>query len=231
MKKKDSIEKRLTAYAAVAAGVLAVTPSVDAAIQYSGIRNLTVNSSTTPVNVDMNGDGQTDFVFIYTPSHTTGWLGVHISSVSGIGGQYMLAEDSTNYAVQKLPCGYTIGPNSGTFAWWGYTSAPLAGAYGTAGNFNYDGAQGALGVRFTSASCNDGSVHYGWIRWRTDTRATQGTVIDWAYEDQCDTPIAACAGAQQQQVSVPAFNQWGALALIALLAGGGVVALRRKKEA
>jgi len=229
--KKRGFEKRLAAYAAAAAGVMALAPAADAAIQYSGQQNLTVNSSTTPVSVDINNDGQADFVFTYTTSGALGWLGMHVTSSGGIGGDDVMGEDNYHTDFAKLPSGYTISAAGGGFAWWGYASEPLAGNYSTAGMFNYDGAQGYLGVRFTSATCNTGSYHYGWIQWRTDTRATQGTVIDWAYEDQCDTAILAGAGAQQQQVSVPTLNEWGMLALISLLAGGGMLAMRRRQEA
>ena len=68
MGKGGKLQKRLSAYSALAAGVLAVVPSAEAAIQYSGAQNLTVNSSTTPVSVDMNGDMTNDFEFTHTTS-------------------------------------------------------------------------------------------------------------------------------------------------------------------
>ncbi len=225
--KKRGFEKRLAAYAAAAAGVMAVAPAADAAIQYSGTQNLTVNSSNSTVLVDLNNDGTNDFSFTYS-SDVYGSPGMIIRTLNGS----FIGNSSANLDAANLSSGYSIRSNlSSPYGWWtGYE--PLAGSGSiTDGSFNYDGAQGYIGVRFTSATCNNGSYHYGWIQWRTDTRATQGTIIDWAYEDQCDTAILAGAGALQQQVSVPSLNEWGMLALISLLAGGGMLAMRRRQEA
>jgi len=143
--------------------------------------------------------------------------------------------------IQNLPSGYSIR----SLASW-YSAAFLgvdaraafsthtAGsgftpAYTITYDFgNFKGTTGYLGVRFQSASCTGTNWHYGWIRFSAAADASQGTVIDWAYEDQCNTPILAGAGAPQ--VAVPTLNQWGVLALVALLAGSGAVAMRRREE-
>ena len=54
----------------------------------------------------------------------------------------------------------------------------------------------------------------------------QGTVIDWAYEDTCGSIPAGDRGAPL--IPVPTLNQWGLLALVALLAGAGVMVLRKQ---
>jgi len=51
---KGTLEKKLKVYSAAAAGVLALAPSVEAAIHYSGIKNLPVNPSTSQY-IDLNG--------------------------------------------------------------------------------------------------------------------------------------------------------------------------------
>ncbi len=92
---------------------------------------------------------------------------------------------------------------------------------------NFIGTTGFLGVRFdtgTVAPC----YHYGWIRVSVNTDVTEAIIHDWAYEDQCNTPIRA--GDTGQVTTVPALNQWGAFALVALLAAGGAVTLRRTEE-
>jgi len=144
--------------------------------------------------------------------------------------------------IRNLPPGYSIG--SGGASWYSGmflgVDARAAFSTHTAGSGftpaytitydfgNFKGTTGYLGVRFQSASCTGTNWHYGWIRFSATADASQGTVIDWAYEDQCNTPILAGAGAPQ--VAVPTLNQWGVLALVALLAGSGAVAMRRREE-
>ncbi len=55
---------------------------------------------------------------------------------------------------------------------------------------NFLGKKGYLGVRFRI----DANIHYGWIRFIADEDAKNGRVVDWAYEDQPDTPITTGAG-------------------------------------
>ncbi|MDA8434119.1 MAG: hypothetical protein M0Z60_14325 [Nitrospiraceae bacterium] len=225
-KKKDKLDKRLMAYAAAAAGVLAIAPAAEAAIQCSGPQNLPVNSGTTPVGVDLNGDGVTDFLFTYyTGAGVSSWLGINTSTAGGLGGTAFIGNTGGNFDAANLPAGYVVrNAIAAPYSWYA-GSEPLAGSYTTAGSFNYSGAQGYIGVRFQTAA----GQRFGWIQWRTDTRATQGTIIDWCYEDT-GAQIAAGAGAQQQAAAVPTMNEWGLMALIALLGGASVKALKPRKE-
>jgi hypothetical protein len=50
---------------------------------------------------------------------------------------------------------------------------------------NFLDQTGFIGVRFSISS----SYHYGWIQYKTNSDATVGTIIDWAYEDSPGTPI------------------------------------------
>jgi hypothetical protein len=225
-KRRSSLGKRLKAYSMAAAGVLAVAPAAQAAIHYSGIKNLVVNSTTTPVSVDLNSDGVSDFVFTY--KHTTlapSWLGIHDNTSAGIGGTAFIGSTTGNYDVHNLPANYLIRNTiSLPLSWWVNDAEPLAGTYSTAGDFNYSGAQGYIGVRFQTAT----GQKFGWIHWRTDTRATQGRIIDWAYEDSGGPIRAGDTG--QAVTPVPTLNQWGLIILIGLLAGLSVKKLGKKED-
>jgi len=223
MGKGGKLQKRLSAYSALAAGVLAVVPSAEAAIQYSGTQNLSVNSSTTPVVVDMNGDMSNDFQFSYLSNLYGVGSGLGMSALGNAGAILRSSSGHSDWA--NLSANYSIRSNINSALSWSNGFEPLAGVSSTFGSFNSNGSQGYLGVRFTSSTCNNGDFHYGWIQWRTDTRATQGTIIDWAYETTCNTPILAGAG--QQAVAVPAMDRWG---LIALISAIFIVAARMFKK-
>jgi hypothetical protein len=221
--KGDKLQKRLSAYSALAAGVLAVVPSAEAAIQHSGVQNLTVNSSTTPVFVDMDGDSNNDFEFTHTTNMYSAQSGLGLNALGGA--SVIIMSDTGHSDWANLAANYSIRSNINSPLSWEDGWEPLAGYYYTSGSFNSNGVQGYLGVRFTSSTCNNGNFHYGWIQWRTDNSTTQGTVVDWAYETTCNTRILAGAG--QQAVAVPAMDRWG---LIALISAIFIVAARMFKK-
>ena len=146
--KSGKLQKRLSAYSALAAGVLAVVPSAEAAIQYSGAQNLTVNSSTTPVFVDMNGDMTNDFEFSHTDLV---WQHNQVSRMSALGdASAILMADTGHSDWANLSANYSVRSNINSPLIWDDGWEPLAGNYFTSGSFNSNGAQGYLGVRFTS---------------------------------------------------------------------------------
>lgn len=73
--KKRLVERRLLTYSAAAAGVLALAPAADAAVRYSGVKNLVVNSANPSVKIDLNFDGLPDLSFFYDASAYYGGKG------------------------------------------------------------------------------------------------------------------------------------------------------------
>lgn len=224
--KKDTFEKRLKIYSAAAAGVLAIAPSAEAAVHYSGIQNLPVNSSTSQ-NIDLNNDGSNDFTFnpiTFSPAHL-------IEMDAGSNG--FIGTQRGNSDAANLPSNYLIGPTlAGTRIYW--RTVPYSttlngtqyGAIGTNGNFN--NTTGFIGVRFHSKDCLESDWNYGWIQYHGNTSIgspQSGTIIDWAYEDQCNTPIATEAVAP---TGIPTLNQWGIIILISLLAGLSAKMLKKE---
>lgn len=230
--KKKSFEKRLSVYLGVASGVLLIHSGAEAQVQYSGLRNLTVNSSNTSISVDLNADGIVDFKFFFKQTYSTNYLGLSVNTTNG---RRQWIGSTGNNDAAKLESTYVIKPDitALSLGWSVDTdSRDLMGAHypGSSHDGNFNDQTGYLGVRFTSDTCTGtggSGFHYGWIRFSGAADASQGTVIDWAYEDECDRGIRAGVRGVK---TVPSLNEWGTVALIALLASGGMLALRRKKE-
>ncbi len=237
-KKKTTFEKKLKAYSAVAAGTLLLAPSANAAVQYSGLQNLPVINPLGGPNIsqriDLNGDGIDDFKFV---ARSTGWIfssveyiGIWPHTSGDIGGKGWV--DSINSGMPaNLPSNYLIQDrlaNSSVNTWYSVFDYIIfeASIY-TGGNFIEQ--SGYIGVRFNSAGCHAPDYLLGWIQFE-GISFREGTIIDWAYEEKCNTPIFAGAIEGGPLLSIPVLNQWGLFVLIALLAGAGVRVLRKKEE-
>ena len=62
---RRSLNAKLLTYCAMAGGTLAAAAPANAAIVYSGIKNLPLDSTHTPVNIDLDNNTANDFVFRY----------------------------------------------------------------------------------------------------------------------------------------------------------------------
>ncbi len=245
------LKSRLKAYTALTAGALAVASQAEAAVQWSGLQNLTVDPTTSPVQVDLNNDGTVDFTFsAYSTgtTYTTILGGIYttitnrVSIYPATGASWI--DDSNNNDPARLSSGYQIRATlaNPAFSWdnelWDTLASYRQVLYNGSitsiwRDGNFVGQRGYIGVRFQSAQCNNGSYHYGWIHFEGAADASSGTVIEWAYEDQCDTPIVAGDTGQQAPAptSVPTLEEWGALGMAALLAGAAAMRLRKREEA
>jgi hypothetical protein len=229
-KRKDGFERRLKGYSAAAACVLGIAPTANAAIQYSGVKNLPVNSSQSQT-IDLNNDGTPDFFFDYYNPFS--FWAVYMNSMTG--GQGHIGESYHNDPA-KLPSNYLIRSTLGNPSfYWASGWNTLNGSYlstkpytfytsFTAGNFN--NATGYIGVRFTA----DCGTAYGWIQYQGMTSlgsSVTGTIIDWAYEDTCE-PISV--GELRSDVPVPTMNQWGLIVFTLLLGALAARELRRSSS-
>lgn len=213
-----------TASAAAGLGALICPPPAEAAVKYSGMKNLPMGTNAPKVvhNINLDGDDVDDFHFLF------GQYGYHAT----IGSQqkylsnkvFVLAPASLNSFIveqsvtststfsvpARLPNNYTIqgGLPPGSRNWQNGSSSLLAGKFqyynntinttNSAGNFI--GKRGYLGVRFQIS----GDTHYGWIQFAADEDVKNGRIVDWAYEDQPDTPIKAGDGRFKMELFMPA---------------------------
>ncbi len=97
---------------------------------------------------------------------------------------------------------------AGNGTWYSPYSVYLGYSYG--GPFQGKGNK-YVGVRFTNAT----GEHFGWIQVILTAGSSSLTIVDWAWEDEADTPILAGAGIKV----VPTLNEWGLIVLMTLLAG------------
>jgi hypothetical protein len=219
--------------------VLALAPSAEAAIHYSGIQNLPVDSLTSQ-NIDFDGNGPQFRIDYHTYDSYVFYLGINelTANAQHIKGNEPVSIVYYHNDALNLPSNYQIDPNLANFprAQWYHGGGPYADtlngtiSYGddpttdSMGNFN--NATGYVGVRFQT-QCG---LAYGWIHYQGVTsigNTATGTIIDWAYEDNCQ-PIAA-GQTQSAAVAVPTLSQWGMI-VFTLLLGGVAARMLRKQE-
>ncbi len=204
---KNSLKKKLAYSLAAGAATGAIASDADAAIQYSGIYNISISQGNF-LNLDLDAAGA-------TPD-------VQLNNYVFFGGNYQ------GLTVNYFP-GQVVGFNNGL----AYVSALSAGdtidastvgpsffgsmAYGaTNPNAEFNNVTDAfIGLSFPIA----GQTHFGWIRVDVDNAAGTFLVKDWAYEDVPGAGIAAGV--------VP---EPGTLGLLAA-GSAGLLAMRRRRAA
>ncbi|MCC6354781.1 MAG: PEP-CTERM sorting domain-containing protein [Verrucomicrobiae bacterium] len=229
-----------TAYTAAAGAALALAPSADAAIQYSGPQNLSVSitlpgSITTTIGtaipLDLNGDSVTDFSVILEATSQPR-LGALFRAL-GTNNNFLANNTTENWA-ERLGGGATIDPSQ----LWNAANpgAMRRGGWTSGGAFNLEtgtwlggsvtvGQAGFVGVRFVGFGSTN---HYGWIRVGisndVDGAPVQVTVYDWAYNDVDGEGITAGQ-------TIPEPSPAAGLALLAAGAAGVATWRRRKQPA
>jgi hypothetical protein len=250
MAKKQSTPKHrnlnhAATYATAAGAAMAVAAPAQAAIHWSGPKDLVVNRDHTPMDVDLNGDGIADFSFVhygtvytkYTGTASTYFVTNQLLGLMGNSGNS--AVGSTHYPVPyRLQQGDLVSPGmAGEWTYYGYLAAGVFVGIHTAGTSTYATSyragnfidqEGFVGVRFQI----DGNTHYGWIAFEGTWDPpgwSEGRITGWAYEDVPDTAIAA--GDQGPQPPIPTLNEWGMIFLAALILASGAYLMKTRREA
>lgn len=211
------MSRRKSAQAVIlAAGSLAAVPaSSSAATIYSGIRNLTVTSSTADFNqkieVDLDGNGSLDLGLFQanTLSMASGSIGVPV--------------DSGHFYAQSIGAGQFVGPVGADWKSAGFLAGVGSGPVPVEGPWAPPTQTGTLGFAFSDAFS---ATYYGWARVTVDFDLLAGTgtatLIEWAYQNQAGTPI---------QTDGAATPEPSTLSLLALGAAGLAVLRARRKKA
>ncbi len=216
--------KRFAGYSLAAGAALAVAGPANAAVVYSGVRNLPVNDCHSPC-INLDGDGVDDFCFTaanYTYStyyYSNVIFGIGYVAINGVtsGNSFI---GSSFYNPYRLAHGKMISAEAeGTWTSYGYLnglfcvndllSSPIG---------NFFGKKGYIGVKFLIGA----NTHYGWIEYEGTGGETcgdpvEGLITGWAYETVADKAIAAGDKGQTQPVSVPTLNQWGIIIFMGLV--------------
>lgn len=212
------------AHTAAVGAALALAPAADAAIQYSGVKNILLPSThvgDNSINLNSAGpallvDSAVDFIFDINVSSVAF---VKPDPFNGLGYLGIVRENA-----QPARLGYGVAISAASTA----GSTTLIGGLGgnwNGGTMSVDAA-GFLGVGFNIANGSVTNLHYGWIRVGIGTNAsgqpTAMTIYDWAWETAPETGIVAGLIPEPSPV-----------ADLALLAAGatGVAAWRRRKQA
>ena len=176
----NRVDTRLAACAAAAGASLAVIPSSDATIVYSGVVNIAIPLTTTGVylNVVTGVNGP-------SPAGVPGW-DINPWNASNLswfnpgapaGGVYVTGLGSSAALPDNLGLGVLIDGAQG----YGSGISETTGA--TAFNLNSD--NNWVGFRFTEAGINGGAVCYGWVQVHIGASMTDPAraIIGYAYDD------------------------------------------------
>ena len=241
--------KRVATYGAAMTSMMVMASQGEAAVIVNGgdapvfgIENGvgTFMSSPEFLRFDIDGDGDPEFkLFGYSSSATTylpGNAGIAVDSDDASNGSNHQFFGGGSDDLPKLSAGYTLGPSIGSGSWTGST--------GTANDiifpsFTQQGWQpgsdsGFIGFRLRK---QNGDTHYGWIRLTTKAAGADPyiRVMEYAYEDQPDTPIQVGEGSGQGQAApatpVPVMGGVGFGLTTLALGGLGLSALRRRRQA
>jgi hypothetical protein len=183
-KLRESVERRLTAYAmaAGASGVLlAICPPAAGKIAYT--KTNTDLAANTPLPLDLNHDGITDFSLYFSIRSRGFDLFAMAEPANQVAG-YCRRLSQSCWASALRP-DIRVGANR-RFGPYNYM---LAGGCSTSGCFGsgpWDNVQRRyLGFRFVI----NGKVHYGWARLNVDTQNVAAVLTGYAYETVPNKPL------------------------------------------
>jgi len=200
----------LLKYTAAASSAFVFSATADAAVIYSGVQNVGVN---TPV--DINGDGINDIAMSINATATSNYA-------------YMLTPNEAAFIrhpggnlVRKLNSGSSIGASANLVFIDGTFRAASTGGF-SKGDWTTSTNTGFAGINIK----DNGLDIFAWLRFSVTNNAAglpiNITLIDWAFED---TGASIIAGATTSPVPLP-----GSLGLLAM-GVSGLAALRRRRPA
>ena len=198
------ISARLTSYTTAAGlGAFGLVQHSDAAIVYTDVPDTTISQGQGPIYINLDNVGQNEFAIAAFSNS------VRVNPYN-VGGQQSLVLTSNSYYVNSFVPGALIGPDAAAAS-----GGRFAGRQSGPDFYNFVGTDKYVGLKW---DIGGGDFRFGWAR--VDVTPAGGgtaTLFSYAYETAANTAIAAGV--------IP---EPSALALLA--AGGGAVALRRRRN-
>ncbi len=170
-------------------------------------------------NLDVNGDGNPDFVLISEAGDVL---------IQPLGNNSLITipelPPDLGYFVAALPSGFTVGSSLDPIYQWYYPNTDQFGTAAIGAQEGIDNQIYTLGY-FTGQTAYsgfdlyyDGANHYGWMQIANPYGFVAGQVVDWAYESDPNTPIEAG--------EVPEPETW----MLTVIGGLTLTLVRRKRK-
>lgn len=164
--------------------VFVLAGSANAAIIYSGSKNILIPTTLVGVYIDIDRGGT-------VPEEGSGWDVNFIFNGEGIGNSQSFQTVATTIALDAPTLNLTIGQAVGSSSTF---STPYPSGYSSSsthignnpGQFVSSG-EGFIGFKFTTNSSS--GPHYGWLRVELSNTDATGLVKDWAYENTVNSSI------------------------------------------
>ena len=241
-RERGDLRKQLLTYSLAAGAALVGAQAAQAAIVYSGPKDIWVENGNTPEAIDLDNAGPVEFSIRYryhrytttqtnfnttatypyfsgTTSTRTYWNRHYGQELKHFTGSAAVSVSG----VMNFPAGATIDAGDN----WAATSMWLGTLRQSGSNFsnsfrqgNFHGNPGYIGVCFDDLA-DGGAPKYGWIAFEATLDLKRGHITGWAYEDSGAPIIAGDAG--------PIVPEPSGLALLAAGAAG-LTAFRKKRK-
>jgi hypothetical protein len=188
------IEKKLKAYSALAAGILAMGGSADAQIIYTDIDPDKV-IETGSYMLDLNNDGKADFEINQINGSTSGtgssgglyFRRVEITPVDTVNKILDVSSDSPYPAALMLNA--SIGPVKKD---WNHYPQVMNSSYSRGGQKYHYGEWNGVTDRYLGLYITvEGKKYYGWARLDVNKDASGFTIKDYAYNSNSEEKISA----------------------------------------
>ncbi len=189
---KKSLPNKLKSYSALAAAV-ATTGVVNAQIIYTDVSpDVTVNTSLTGVNIDLDNGGVVDFI-VGLQSGVSATSSYPYNTIWSLpqGGVNAIAQNGVNGAYPLNAALNLADPIDASLVWAvdaNQIAALVWPTYPASDAGNWMGATDKyFGFQFDLA----GTTHYGWARFDVAADASSFTIKDYAYDATANTMIPA----------------------------------------
>ena len=195
-KNKNSVENKLKAYSALAAGVIALAGNADAQILYTDINPDTIIGQNSSYLLDLNKDGTPDFRFSQTykvnvnSGSTIPYNTVEITPLNS-GNRALNTSSEDPYPV-ALPLNASIGPDAAFWDNYSNRARILNASYDVKGTFNYLGKWLGVIDKYIGMYIQlDGKKYYAWARLDIAKNPESFTIKDFALNTVADEKILA----------------------------------------